>query len=35
MTIRKDFLDSIGGNINLAFYPNAIIDTFSDGKDPL
>ena len=29
---QKRFLDSIGGNINLAFYPNAVIDTFSMNK---
>ncbi len=27
-----DFLDSIGRNINRAFYPNAVIDTFSSGS---
>ncbi|MBC7830001.1 MAG: hypothetical protein H7122_19805 [Chitinophagaceae bacterium] len=29
---QKKFLDSIGGNINQAFYPNATLDTFSVGK---
>lgn len=29
---QKKFLDSIGNNINQAFYPNAQIDTFSAGK---
>ena len=29
---QKKFLDSIGGNVNQAFYPNAILDTFSLGK---
>lgn len=29
---QKRFLDSIGDNINQAFYPNAVIDTFSTGK---
>lgn len=29
---QKKFLDSIGDNINQAFYPNAVIDSFSAGK---
>ena len=29
---QKRFLDSIGGATNLAFYPNAVIDTFSANK---
>lgn len=29
---QKTFLDSLGGNINQAFYPNASLDTFSAGK---
>jgi hypothetical protein len=29
---QKRFLDSIGNNINQAFYPNAQLDTFSAGK---
>ena len=29
---QKKFLDSIGNNINQAFYPNAQLDTFSVGK---
>ena len=29
---QKQFLDSIGNNINQAFYPNAQLDTFSAGK---
>lgn len=29
---QKNFLDSIGGNVQQAFYPNAIVDTFSVGK---
>jgi hypothetical protein len=29
---QKQFLDSIGNNINQAFYPNAVIDTFSAGR---
>jgi len=29
---QKKFLDSIGGNVHQAFYPNALLDTFSVGK---
>lgn len=29
---QKRFLDSLGANINRAFYPNAVLDTFSAGK---
>lgn len=29
---QKHFLDSLGDNINQAFYPNAVLDTFSVGK---
>jgi hypothetical protein len=31
-TDQKKFLDTLGDNINQAFYPNAVIDTFSVGK---
>ena len=31
-TKQKQFLDSIGKNVNQAFYPNASLDTFSVGK---
>ena len=29
---QRNFLDSIGDNINRAFYPNAVLDSFSTGK---
>ena len=29
---QKRFLDTIGKDINRAFYPNAVLDTFSSGK---
>jgi len=29
---QKHFLDTLGNNISQAFYPNASIDTFSEGK---